>query len=70
MTLETFKRLKPSSFEQYLEYVFTREEPESVGNKDTFQDNFDKWLQSCDLDYIMQHADAYAGLLVSYNVQN
>lgn len=69
MTLETFKSLKPRSFEQYLEYVFMRVEPESVGDKDTFQDNFDNWLQGNDLDYIMQHADAYAGLLVSYNVQ-
>lgn len=69
MTLETFKSLKPRNFEQYLEYVFMDVEPESVGNKDTFQDNFDRWLQSKGLDYIMQHADSYAGLQVSCNVQ-
>lgn len=70
MTLETFKNLKPRDFEDYLGYVFMKVEPESVGSKETFQDNFDNWLQSKDLDYIMAHADSYAGLLVSYNVQN
>lgn len=69
MTLETFKSLKPRDFEEYLGYIFMEVEPESVGDKDTFQDNFDNWLQSKDLDYIMKHADAYAGLQVSFNLQ-
>lgn len=69
MTLETFKSLKPRDFEQYLEYIFMEVEPESVGDKDRFQDNFDNWLQSKNLDYIMAHADSYAGLLVSYKAQ-
>jgi hypothetical protein len=43
--------------------------PEDVGSKDDFEDNFDNWLHRQDLETIMQHADAYAGLQVSYNVQ-
>lgn len=69
MTLETFKSLKPRDFNEYMQYVFTEVAPEEVGNKDDFQDNFDNWLQHQDYDYIMAHADSYAGLLVSYNVQ-
>lgn len=69
MTLETFKNLKPRDFEDYLGYIFMKVEPELVGDKDRFQDNFDNWLQSRDLDYIMAQADSYAGLLVSYNIQ-
>lgn len=69
MTLETFKNLKPKDFEDYLVYVFMRAEPESVGDKDTFQDNFDNWLERKDLYFMLAQADSYAGLLVSYNTQ-
>jgi len=50
-------------------YIFFEVAPEEVGNKDTADYNFDNWLQAQDIDTIMRHADAYAGLLVSYNVQ-
>ena len=69
MTLETFKSLKPRDFEDYLGYIFMEVEPESVGDKDRFQDNFDNWLLSRNIEDIMAQADSYAGLLVSYNIQ-
>ena len=69
MTLETYRALRPSDYEDYMKYIFMEVAPEEVGNKDTFDDNFDNWLQAQDLDTIMRHADAYAGLLVSHNVQ-
>lgn len=68
MTLEKYKSLKPRDFEQYLEYIFMEVAPEDVGDKDTFQDNFDNWLAEQHIETIMSHADSYAGLLVSYNV--
>ena len=70
MTLETFKSVKPRSYEEYLQYVFMQVAPEDVGVKDDFEDNFDNWLAEQDIDYIMRHADAYAGLVVSNNVCN
>jgi len=69
MTLEKFTSLRPRDFEEYLGYIFMEVAPEEVGDKDTFDDNFDNWIQNQDLDTIIRHADAYAGLLVSYNAQ-
>ena len=39
-----FDSLKPKSFEEYLGYVFMEDEPESAGVKETFEENFDRWL--------------------------
>ena len=36
--------MKYESFDQYLQHYFMEHEPESVGCKDTFEDNFDTWL--------------------------
>ena len=69
MTLENFKSVKPRDFEDYMQYIFMEVAPEEVGTKDDFEDNFDNWLQNQHLDTINRHADAYAGLLVSYNLQ-
>ena len=69
MTLETYRALRPNDYEDYMKYIFMEVAPEEVGNKDTFDDNFDNWLQAQDTDTIMRHADAYTGLLVSHNVQ-
>ena len=33
------------SFEDFLKDTFMKDEPESAGDKDTFDDNFDNWLE-------------------------
>ena len=52
--------LKPRNFEEYLGYVFMEDEPESVGNKDTFDDNLDQWLEYQGAAIIIELADKYA----------
>jgi hypothetical protein len=35
------------------------EEPESIGSKDSFQDNFDKWLERQDTSEMIKYADKW-----------
>ena len=48
-----------SDFEDYLKIAFTIAEPESVGNKDTFDDNFDNWIQNLDTDEWIMYGDKF-----------
>jgi hypothetical protein len=54
-----FESLKPRDFEQYLEYVFMADEPENVGSKDTFEDNFANWLETKDVNDILDLVAKY-----------
>ena len=35
------------------------DEPESATNKETFDDNFDRWMQQADLDLRMAYAEKW-----------
>lgn len=50
---------KFQDFEDYLQDCFMRDEPESVGDKDSFQDNFDNWLQQLDADEWITYANIF-----------
>jgi hypothetical protein len=54
-----FDSLNPKHFEEYLGYVFMADEPESIGSKDTFEDNFDKWLETKDVNDILDLVAKY-----------
>ena len=71
MTLETYRALRPCDFKDYMKYIFIQSEPEeALDHNGSFDDyNFFKWLDALHINTIMRCADAYAGLLVSHNVQ-
>ena len=46
--LQTGENTDHQDFEDFLKDSFMLDEPESVGNKDTFDDNFDNWLNRLD----------------------
>jgi|AntRauTorcE11898_2_1112593.scaffolds.fasta_scaffold50771_3 succinate dehydrogenase flavin-adding protein (antitoxin of CptAB toxin-antitoxin module) len=47
------------TFEDFLISTFTEEEPESAGNKDTFQDNYERWLEKTDIDLLIAYAEKW-----------
>ena len=51
--------LKPKDFKEYLQGVFMDDEPESVGDKDSFEDNFDNWLVAQDPMKIVELAELW-----------
>ena len=60
LPLKSLEMLKPRSFDEFLQYTFIEDEPESVGTKDDFEDNFSKWLEEQDTNDIIEWADMYA----------
>ena len=59
---ETGTGEREDGFEDYLKECFMEDEPESVGNKDTFDDNFDNWLNQLDADEWMKYGDQFKRL--------
>ena len=55
------KNLK--DFDEYLQYLFMESEPESVGDKDHFQDNFDNWLTEQDPSFLIEIATKWGELM-------
>ena len=49
-------------FEEYLKDCFMEDEPESVGNKDSFDDFFDNWLQCLDAEEWLKYGDQFKRL--------
>ena len=47
------------TFEDFLISTFMEDEPESVGDKDSFQDNFDRWLVALDTDLLIAYAEKW-----------
>ncbi len=47
------------SFEDFLKDTFMSDEPESATSKETFDDNFDRWMQQADLDLRMAYAEKW-----------
>lgn len=54
-----FESLKPRNFEEYMGYVFFEEEPESVGDKDTFEDNLDRWISTLEASDVLNMVYKY-----------
>lgn len=48
-----------ADFEDYLKEAFMEDEPESVGDKDTFDNNFDNWLHELDAEEWMKYGDKF-----------
>ena len=46
-------------FDDFLQDKFMEDEPESVGCKDDFQDNFDNWLQQLDADVWTRYGNLF-----------
>jgi hypothetical protein len=53
------QKYQKESFEEYLQGAFMKDEPESVGNKDAFQDNFDDWLIDMGADLMIAYAEKW-----------
>jgi len=47
------------TFEDLLAERFMKDEPESVGSKDDFEDNFSNWLEKLDGQQYMDYAEMY-----------
>jgi len=47
------------TFEDFLISTFMEDEPESVGSKDSFQDNFDMWLERLDTCEVIEYAEKW-----------
>ena len=54
-----FESLKPRDLEEYMGYVFWEEEPENVGDKDTFDENLWDWIGGLQPGDIMEYAYKY-----------
>jgi len=46
-------------FEDFLKDCFMEDEPESVGTKDDFDDNFDNWLNRLDASAWLEYGDKF-----------
>ena len=57
--MSTGENTNHQDFEDFLKDCFMEEEPESVGNKDTFDDNFDNWLQNLDAEEWLEYGDKF-----------
>ena len=49
-------------FDDYLQEQFMKDEPESVGTKDDFGDNFDKWLNELDTEEWIKYGNQFKKL--------
>ena len=58
------------TFEDFLISTFMEDEPESVGSKDAFQDNFDTWLIALDTDLIIAYAEKWHSVCMLEHVTN
>jgi len=47
------------TFDDFLQETFMKDEPESVGSKDTFEDNFERWLQDQDIELLIAYAEKW-----------
>lgn len=48
-----------TDFEDFLQTMFMQDEPESVGDKDSFQDNFDNWLHNLDAEEWLNYGNKF-----------
>lgn len=62
-TQELKTLLKKPTFEEYLHVEFMRSAPEEVGDKDSFEDNFNNWLEYQGADMLIQYAEAWGKTL-------
>lgn len=46
-------------FEEYLQTMFMKDEPESVGTKDDFEDNFENWIHDLDAEEWLEYGDKF-----------
>ena len=53
---------REDGFEEYLQTAFMEDEPESVGDKDSFEDNFDNWLNRLDSSEWLEYGDKFSRL--------
>ena len=53
------KAFMKESFDNFLKRTFMKDEPERVGDKDTFDDNFDRWLEYQGTDLIIVYAEKW-----------
>ena len=56
---QKYQMLQPKTFEEYMGYVFMAEVPEEAGDKETFDDNFDNWMQKQHAPWIMELVEKY-----------
>jgi len=47
------------SLDDFLKDTFMADEPESVGSKDTFDDNYERWLQGTDIEMLIAYAEKW-----------
>jgi hypothetical protein len=57
--MATGENTEHQDFEDFLKDCFMEDEPESVGNKDTFDDNFDNWLTQLDAEEWLKYGDKF-----------
>ena len=50
---------REDGFEEYLKDTFMQDEPESATDKDTFDDNFDNWLNQLDAEEWVKYGDKF-----------
>lgn len=48
-----------TDFEDFLQTMFMQDEPESVGTKDSFENNFDNWLQNLDAEEWLDYGNKF-----------
>ena len=61
------------SFEDFLKDTFMSDEPESATSKETFDDNFDRWMQQTDLDLLIAYAEKWHAvqmLVITNDINN
>jgi len=51
--------MQTKTFENYLQEKFMQDAPEEVGSKDTFEDNFNNWLEYQGADMLIQFAEEW-----------
>jgi hypothetical protein len=51
-----------NDFDNFLQEQFMQDEPESVGCKDDFGDNFDMWLRRLDTSEWIEYGNKFKGL--------
>lgn len=53
-------------FDNFLQEQFMQDEPESVGSKDNFEDNFERWLHRLDPEEWQNYANKFGQTMRSY----
>jgi len=59
-----------TTFEDFLKDTFMRVAPEDVGDKDSFDDNFNDWICQLDLDNLIQYGESWGEVVKAQTAQN